>query len=406
MSEDDNPLRSAPRAQIVEEGVYVLAHQGNGFAVETGEGLLAVDTGPDPALVPDILAALRTLSDSPVRWIVYSHGHLGYNAGAPAWLADAERRGDPRPEIVAHDNVVRRYRRYQETAGLQNRINAMQFRRDPAALPATPRLTMPDRTYDTALTLCPDVRLLHAPSETDDVTAVWLPERRVLYGSAAVIKSIPNVGTPLRTLRDPVRWADTLDRLAALEPRVVVPEFGPVRRGADIASLTATAAALRWLRRATVERLNRGMTVEEILHDITYPPELFDVPWMAAAYGHPDFIVRDIVRAETGWWDGNPTTLHPAHPATAAALRAAAVTDKRAVVEQATRLRDEGRLQEALHVVDLLAAGPGDDPWVVESRALKAGLCRALAEHAQSYVSRSLYLASAASLSEPAPGAA
>ncbi|WP_432181563.1 alkyl sulfatase dimerization domain-containing protein [Streptomyces sp. NBC_00063] len=395
---DNNPLRTKPHAEVIEDGVYLLAHQGNGFAVETDEGLLVVDAGPDPDLVPDILAAMRTHTDAPVRWIVYSHGHLGYNAGVSGWLADAERRGDPRPEIVAHDNVVRRYRRYLETAGLQNRINAMQFRRDPASLPATPRLTMPDRTYDGALTLTPGVRLLHAPSETDDVTALWLPERGILYGSAAVIHSIPNIGTPLRTLRDTLRWADTLDRLAALEPRIVVPEFGPVRTGDDIATLTATSAALRWLRRATVERLNQGMNAEQILHDITYPPELFDVPWMAASYGHPDFIVRDIVRSETGWWDGNPTSLHPAHPETAAALRAAAVTDKQTVVAQAAGLRDEGRVQEAMHVVDLLAAAPGDDPWVVKARALKADLCRQLAAHAGSYVSRSLYLASAAAL--------
>ncbi|MEV6702644.1 alkyl sulfatase dimerization domain-containing protein [Streptomyces sp. NPDC051453] len=406
MTDSTNPLHKTPRADVIEDGVYLLPHQGNGLAVETPEGLLVVDTGPAPELVPDILAALRTHTDAPVRWIVYSHGHQGYNAGVPAWLADAERRGDPRPEIVAHDNVVRRYRRYQETAGLQNRLNAMQFRRDPASLPAEPRLTMPDRTYDTALTLTPGVRLLHAPSETDDVTAVWLPERGILYGSAAVIESIPNIGTPLRTLRDPVRWADTLDRLAALRPRIVVPEFGPLRRGDSLNSLTATASALRWLRRATVERLNRGMTVEQILHDITYPPELFDVPWMTASYGHPDFIVRDIVRSETGWWDENPTSLHPADPDAAAVLRAAAITDKRTVVEQAAKLRDEGRAQEALHVIDLLATAHGDDPWIVKSRALKASLCRTLAENAESYVSRSLYLASATALGAPSPNSA
>ncbi|WP_223735625.1 hypothetical protein [Streptomyces purpurogeneiscleroticus] len=82
---------------------------------------------------------------------------------------------------------------------------------------------------------------------------------------------------------------------------------------------------MRWLRRAVVERLNRGMGVDDV----------------------------------------------------AAAARADAITDKQAVLDHATRLRDGGRLQEALHVIDLLALAPGDDPHVVLARKLKAPVCTA-----------------------------
>lgn len=389
-----NPLDTRREATTVAPGVHVLGLQGNSLAVETDEGLLVVDTGPSPDLVPAALADLRKHTDAPVRWIVYSHGHLGYNYGAPAFLADAERRGDPRPTVVAHTNVVRRYRRYLETAGLQNRLNALQFRRPLASFDAAPPLTLPDLTYSESLTLGSTgrpVQLFWAPSETDDVTAVWLPQERLLYGSAAVIESIPNIGTPLRTLRDPVRWADTLDRMAALRPETVVPEFGRVRRDDVQEMLTGTARALRWLRAAVVERLNRGMAVGDILHDLDHPAELFDTPWMRETYGHRDFIVRDIVRAETGWWDGNPTTLHPERPDVAARAVADAITDQQAVLDRAAELSDAGRVQEALHVIDLLAQAPGEDPLIVRARALKADLCKARAQQATSYVSRSLY---------------
>ncbi|MEV0597889.1 alkyl sulfatase dimerization domain-containing protein [Streptomyces sp. NPDC050315] len=108
-------------------------------------------------------------------------------------------------------------------------------------------------------------------------------------------------------------------------------------------------------------------------------------------YGHREFIVRDIVRSETGWWDGNPTTLHPRPPAVAAAARADAITDKQAVLDHAARLRDAGRVQEALHVIDLLALAPGDDPNVVQARKLKSDLCALRRKDAPSYVSRSCY---------------
>ena len=81
-------------------------------------------------------------------------------------------------------------------------------------------LNMPRETFSRALRLgdaARQIQLLWAPSETDDALVAWLPKERLLYGGAAVTPSIPNVGTPLRSLRDPVRWADTLERLARLE---------------------------------------------------------------------------------------------------------------------------------------------------------------------------------------------
>lgn len=392
-SAENNPLIGSRRLQVVSPGVYLIGLQGNSLAVEVDEAVLIVDTGPSPNLVPEALSQLRAHTEKPIRWIVYSHGHLGYNYGVPAFLEAAAERGEPRPIVLAHENVAPRYRRYLETAGLQNHINSRQFRRPVHELPSKPPLTFPDQTYGESLTLDGierTVRLLWAPSETDDVTALWLPEERILYASAAVINGIPNIGTPMRTLRYTVRWADTLDRLAALEPSVVIPEFGPVLEdGAH--QLTATAAALRWLRAAVVERLNRGMVADEIIHNIEYPTELFDVPWMRENYGHRDYIVRDIVRSETGWWDGNPSTLHPCGPEVAASARAEAITDKQAVLESTRYLRDNDRVQEALHVVDLLALAPGEDPHIQAARALKAELCALRAQEATSYVSRSLY---------------
>ncbi|MGW6399482.1 hypothetical protein [Streptomyces sp. NPDC055134] len=110
-----------------------------------------------------------------------------------------------------------------------------------------PPLTFPDQTYAESLTLDGSgrtIRLLWSPSETDDVTAVWPPEERILYASAAVINGIPSIGTPMRTRRDTVRWADTLDRPAALDPAIVIPEFGPVIRDDVVEQLTATEPAL------------------------------------------------------------------------------------------------------------------------------------------------------------------
>jgi uncharacterized sulfatase len=395
-----NPLTVPSFTGTIAPGVHVLGGMGNALSVETDAGVVQLDTGNTRSKAREMLARLRKLTDAPVVSIVYSHGHLGYNNAVGTWLEDAAERGDPPPRVVAHENLVRRWDRYRETEALQKLFIELQFRLPIGAVTGALSMTPPTETFGESMTLADGqrrVELLWAPSETDDAVALWLPDQRILYGGAAITPSIPNVGTPLRTLRDTVRWADTLDRLAALEAEIVVMEFGPPIEGRKKIKkvLTSTSEALRWLRREVVERMNRGLGVEEILHDLDYPQELFEQPWMQPTYGHADYIVRDIFRSENGWWDRNPTHLHPAHPDTAAAAVLSAITDRRAVIDRARALAAEGEHQLALHVIDVLALAPGDDPELEEARHLKSELCRALAETAPSFVSQSLYLSSA-----------
>ncbi len=164
--------------------------------------------------------------------------------------------------------------------------------------------------------------------------------------------------------------------------------------------LGTTAQALRYLYVEVIDRTNKGMTDVEILHDITYPPELFELPWMGPSYGCPDYIVRDIYRSENGWWDRNPTSLHPASPEAAGQAVLDAIGDKQYVLDRVMALKDAGEIQLALHVVDLLALAPGNDPVVMKARALKAELCHLRSKDVPSFVSTNLYLSIADRLEE------
>jgi len=246
------------------------------------------------------------------------------------------------------------------------------------------------------------VELIWAPSEVDDALAVWLPDDGLLCGGAATPGfTIPNIGTPLRSQRFTIRWAETLDRLASLGATRLLTEFGTIIEGDDIGvQLSATSEALRWLRAEVVQRMNAGMDEREILADMSYPDRLFDKPWMRPTYGHPDYIVRDIYRQENGWWDRNPTALHPAPPAEAAAAVMSAIDNPRAVIDRAKELAANGETQLAMHVIDLVALGSGDEPEVVEARTLKAELCRTRAGEIEPFVSKSCDRSSATLLDD------
>lgn len=405
MSDSKNTGRPQTRMETVFPGIHTHMALGNDISIETDRGVVQIDTGLSPQMAKNILRQLRERTQAPVDTIIYSHGHNGHNTGATTFLEAAEERGEPRPRIVAHERLPARWRRYQETFALQNMMAAVQFRVPPGYPAIADVFLYPDITFKDIIRLDMGNRLievLSAPSETDDSIAVWLPEERVLYAGPAFINACPNPGTPYRTFRDPVRWAETLDRFISLRPAFLIPPNGPPIEGEDeICRLfSTTAQALRYIRQEVVKRMNDGLTDVEILHDITYPPELFDLPWMNPAYGCPDYIVREVYRSENGWWDRNPTSLHPAHPNEVSAAVLEAITDRAAVLDKAQALRDAGQVQLALHVIDLLALVSSDDEDVIKARRLKAELLQERAKDVPSFVSTNLFLSNADRLKE------
>lgn len=382
--------------ETVAPGLHILRGQGQSFVAETDLGLVVIDAGPGGPVTQGMIDAVRQLSNAPLHALCYSHGHVGYNSGVPMWLAHAAQRGDAPPRVIAHRNMPRRYARYRETQALQHRMAEIQFNRPAGFFDHRLAMHAPTETFDDRLQIGHGERsvdLRWAPSETDDAIALWSPSQRVLYGGAALIDSIPNIGTPFRTMRDTVRWADTLDALAALGARKAVREFGATLEGEEQVRhvLTHTARALRWLRAEVVRLMNEGLNERGILARIRFPDELFGVEWMKPTYGDPGYIVRDIYRSENGWWDRNPTSLHPEAPEAIGRAVADAITDKRGVIAHALALAQGGNWQLALHVIDLLATAESDAPEIVEARSLKAEWLRERARQVPSYVSRNLY---------------
>jgi glyoxylase-like metal-dependent hydrolase (beta-lactamase superfamily II) len=92
----------------VQGNVHMLVGAGANVAVQIGEeGILVVDTG-SAATREAVLAAIRRLSDKPIRWIINTSADAEHNGGNETISqAGMTVNGNP-AAIIAHENVLAR----------------------------------------------------------------------------------------------------------------------------------------------------------------------------------------------------------------------------------------------------------------------------------------------------------
>jgi cyclase len=90
-----------------------------------------------------------------------------------------------------------------------------------------PRVILPQIVFDNQLDIHlgdVEVQLLHVGGHTTDQVVVYIPARRVLFGS----DNIFHKRTPFIGHGDLVTWIDALERLSRLPIDIVVPGHGSI----------------------------------------------------------------------------------------------------------------------------------------------------------------------------------
>jgi glyoxylase-like metal-dependent hydrolase (beta-lactamase superfamily II) len=92
----------------VQGNIHMLVGAGANVAVQTGDdGVLVVDTGSREAAA-DVLAAIRRLSDKPIRWIINTHAHADHTGGNETISqAGVTVNGNP-AAIISHERTLAR----------------------------------------------------------------------------------------------------------------------------------------------------------------------------------------------------------------------------------------------------------------------------------------------------------
>jgi alkyl sulfatase BDS1-like metallo-beta-lactamase superfamily hydrolase len=373
--EEHNPFSSpwAASGALTEitDGLATISSLANVHAVATGEGLVLLDTGIF-FMAKTIHERIRGWSKERLAAAVYSHGHVDHVFGTPPFEEEARDNGWPAPIVLAHENVGLRFDRYILTAGYNAWVNRRQFGLMQLDWPTEYRY--PDETYRDVHAF--DVggerfELHHARGETDDHTWTWIPGRKLICCGDMFIWGTPNCGNPQKVQRYPSDWARALREMIALEPEMLLPGHGFPVVGADRIrqTLSDTAELLEFVHDTTVEMMNNGASLNDIVHAVRPPERLMERPYLRPIYDDPEFIVHNVWRQYGGWYDLNPSRLKPAPDAAVARELAALAGGAANLAARARALLDAGELRLAAHLAETAALADPNDPNVHAARA-------------------------------------
>lgn len=347
---------------------------------ETDDGLVAFDTS-GPLGGDKVVSAIRQWRKDPFNTLVYTHGHIDHVGGCGAFVDDAAARKQDKPKVIGHENVARRFDRYNFTNGYNQVINQRQFgqfsrrgyqiQEGSTFLPDTS--PKPDVSYSDTMDLSVGglaIELKHAKGETDDHTWAWIPERKAICAGDFFIWCFPNAGNPQKVQRYPVEWAAAMRDMASMDAELFIPAHGlPIAGSHRIRQvLVDVADSLEFLVRETIGRMNEGARLDEIVHEVKIDPAILEKPYLRPIYDEPEFVVRNIWRMYGGWYDGNPAHLKPAPDNSLAAELASLAGSASKLAERGHELMHQD-IRLACHLVELAAQAAPTDKSVHAIRA-------------------------------------
>ncbi|HKS27175.1 MAG TPA: MBL fold metallo-hydrolase [Pyrinomonadaceae bacterium] len=283
--------------QKLSEGVYAVVRReppglmfdANNLFIIGERDVIVVDSNFSLASTREVLAALKKLTDKPVRYVVNTHWHDDHITGNQVY-----RDAFPSVEFIGHESAVRDMAETgaKNRKGLQDNTprliklfqgqvekkknlagqdlteeESMSYLKDAFLLEryleSIPSLQIiaPTLTVKESLTLrrgSRTVEILHiGGGHTPADLIVYLPEEGILASGDLIVHPVPLVGSTSL----PIDYAATLRRLIDLKPKIIVPGHGPVMR--DDSYVRRMIRLLDSINSQTEAAVRRGETLEQ-----------------------------------------------------------------------------------------------------------------------------------------------
>lgn len=226
-SGSEAPLVLPDRLKQISPSVWIIPDESRPMVPNIGfvvgqTGILVVDTGLGEKNGAIVASVARKLAPDLRIYLVTTHFHPEHDMGASGFPRGAR--------MIDGSTLLRSTTQEQDIAEFGCSVCKAFSDRSPGAAELLKGATFRpadisfenDRTVDLG-----GVRayvFAAGPNHTRGDTAVWIETEQVLFSGDIVMKSQPSLASPHSAVG---HWLSTLDSLAQLRPRTIVPSHGP-----------------------------------------------------------------------------------------------------------------------------------------------------------------------------------
>lgn len=345
-------------AREISDGIWQATGVANAHIITTDVGDVMFDTGLVTQATKQQKALNEVIPDLDLSHIIVSHSHADHSGGVNVWHRDGM-------EIIAHAEFPEEQRYLSELQDYLWYRNRTLFPFMPETPPKMSLLAyggiQPSHEVSNGTPIKfnqggVDFEVFALPgAEGADNLVLWLPQKKILFSGdffGPIFPQFPNIFTMRgEKIRKPVEYINSLEVILALQPEMIVPSHrdpvtGKVRILSDIAKMRD---AVRYVHDKTIEGMNAGRTVEQLMTEIELPPELD----LTQEHGKVSWAVKSIWEYYATWFHFDKTTELYAVPAKSVYADIVEMSGADAIVSKASNYANSEPLK-ALHLVDIV----------------------------------------------------
>lgn len=300
-------------AREISGGIWQATGVGNAHVITTSGKDVMFDTGLATQVPKQMDALNEAVSDLELSHIIVSHSHADHSGGTKFWQEEGM-------EIVAHAEFAEEQRYLKELEPYFWHRNRTLFPFMPEEPPtigliATGGVVPTKRVYNgqpykfSQGGVDFEIHALPGAEGADNIV-LWLPQKKILFAGdffGPLFPQFPNVFTMRgEKIRKPVEYINSLETIIALGPDMIVPSHkAPITDKAVIQSgLVKMRDATKYVHDKTVEGMNAGKTVEQLMREVQLPAELS----LTEEHGKVSWAVKSIWEYYATWFHFDKTT--------------------------------------------------------------------------------------------------
>ncbi|HET9595068.1 MAG TPA: MBL fold metallo-hydrolase [Anaeromyxobacteraceae bacterium] len=342
----------AKRLVEAAEGVYVAeGYDFSNLAFIVGRTfVVAIDAGTTEETAREAVAALRRVTQAPIRYVILTHGHWDHVGGLAAVR-------EPGSTVIARSGFAEELQRSRDYhAPFQYFFGTGTMKLD----------ARPDRIVTAPETLSEggvELELIPARSgETAD--ALFIHDRRhdLLFVGDAFM---PYVGAPFVAEGSPEGFLGAIDMVLERRPRRLIHGHPPLTALFTIEAMPGLRDAMGELYRRSLHDVRAARPLADVLHDDFLPDSLRAAPAAVQPYlVARDTFVQRLYTEHAGYWQSNGDGIDAfTRGEWASVLDALGGGSDDSFVRVSRDLERRGDAALALHVADLgLASHPASAP--------------------------------------------